>query len=94
MSKAPRLLFALVVALISAAVGVLVIGAGSSGDVERRTQEFHHLVGGLGFGPVVDLTQCEFSFDPRLCPACSNDCGPIAGGMFFCPQHACSIFEY
>src|SRR5882724_4671365 len=94
MSKAPSVLFAAVLALAVAAGVALLFDAQPSPQQDTRAQEFHHLVGGLGFGPAVDLDRCEFGFDPRLCPACSNDLGPIPGGLFFCPLHACSTFDY
>ncbi len=59
-----------------------------------RAEEFQRLVGGLGGGPAVDLSRCAFSFDPRLCSSCPDDWGPIPGGVYFCPQHACSILFY
>jgi hypothetical protein len=94
MSKAPTLLFALLLALTTAAGVVLALGARPDADQEKRAQEFHRLVGGLGFGPAVDLERCAFSFDSRLCPACPNDVGPIPGGMFFCPYHAGAVLDY
>ena len=94
MTKAPTLLYALILALAAAAGAALALGARRPASEEDRAREFHRLVGGLGIGPALDLEQCESSFDPRLCPACPNDCGPIPGGMFFCPQHACSILDY
>jgi hypothetical protein len=94
MSKAPTLLWALLLILATAAGTALALGTRPSAEEDQRLQEFYRLVGGLGFGPALDLAPCEFSFDPRLCPACANDCGPIPGGMFFCPHHACSILDY
>jgi hypothetical protein len=66
---------------------------------ERRlsrppAEEFQCLVGGLGLGPAVDLSRCGFSFDPRLCPDCPLNHEPVPGGIYFCPQHACSILYY
>jgi hypothetical protein len=89
-------------AVQSAALTTLVIAAGavlvsdylSAGRREETTKEFQHLVGGLGFGPAVDLSRCAFSFDPRLCTSCQENLGPIPGGVFFCPHHACSILYY
>jgi hypothetical protein len=94
MSKAPALLFALLLALGTAAGAALALGAQRPPAVERRAEQFQRLVGGLGFGPALDLARCDSSYDPRLAPACQADTGPIAGGMFFCPHHACSIFDY
>jgi hypothetical protein len=90
MNRTPDLLGALVLALAVAAGAALVFGAREAG----RAEEFHRLVGGLGFGPALDLARCEFSFDPRLCPACPHDCGPVPGGKFFCPYHAGAILDY
>jgi hypothetical protein len=94
MSKAPALLFALIVALAVAAGTVLTLGGRPDAAEEARGREFQRLVGGLGFGPALDLERCAFSFDPRLCPACPNDCGPIPCGMCFCPYHACSLRDF
>src|SRR5262245_33452971 len=94
MSKGPALLLGLVLALAAAAVAALALAGRPSAGRQERAREFHRLVGGLGFGPTLDPGSCEFGFDPRLCPACPNDCGPIPGGMFFCPHHACSTLEY
>lgn len=55
---------------------------------------FQRLVGGLGMGPALDLSQCPYCFDPRISTICRHDMQPIPGGSHFCPQHACSIFYY
>ena len=94
MRSGRALLFALLVALTIAAGAVLVFGARPSSGERERAQEFQRLVGGLGFGPARDLSRCEFSFDPRLGPACTEDTGSIPGGRAFCPYHACTIFDY
>jgi hypothetical protein len=77
-----------------AACALLIVNAGSESARDATREEFQHLVGGLGFGPAVDLSSCSFSFDPRLCPDCQQDHGPILGGVYFCPHHACSILFY
>jgi hypothetical protein len=94
MSRAPALVFTLLVGLAIAAGTLLALDARPSAREEERAREFHRLVGGLGFGPTIDAGRCEFGFDPRLCPACSDDCGPIPGGLFFCPHHASSLLDY
>jgi hypothetical protein len=74
--------------------GVIVgVESREQGDPERA-MEFQLLVGGLGFGPAVDLANCPNSFDPRVCHCCPRGLGPIPGGGDFCPEHACSIFYY
>jgi hypothetical protein len=94
MNKAGTVFPALVLGLATAAGAALALDDWLPSRREERAEEFHRLVGGLGFGPALDLAGCEFGFDPRLCPACSGDCGPIAGGRFFCPHHASSTFDY
>jgi hypothetical protein len=89
---APRLLLALILALAAGAAAVLV--ADSAAGREERAADFQRLVGGLGFGPAAELSRCAFSFDPRLCPGCPQDLGPIPAGAAFCPYHGCSILYY
>ncbi len=59
-----------------------------------RAEQFQRLVGGLGFGPALDLSGCAFGFDARLDGRCAEDGGPVPGGSCFCPRHAGSLFEY
>jgi hypothetical protein len=92
--KAPALLLSLVAALTAAAGLVLGLDGWPRARQEARSREFQQLVGGLGFGPAADLSRCPFSFDPRLCPHCPQDHGPIPGGVYFCPHHACSVFPF
>lgn|SRR5262245_30540473 len=87
-------LLAVILAVTCAAVLIMALAGQSGARHPEHARSFHRLVGGLGFGPAVDLSRCEFSFDPRLCPACSRDDGPIPGGMFFCPYHASAVFDY
>ncbi len=94
MSRGPALLGAALLALVAAAGVALTVAARPPAGQVERAAEFQRLVGGLGFGPAVDLERCAFGFDPRLCPACPNDGGPIPGGMFFCPYHAAAVLDY
>jgi hypothetical protein len=87
-----RFLLATLIVLLAGAAGLLV--AMDTLKQDRRSEEFQHLVGGLGMGPAVDLSRCGFSFDPRLCPDCPLNHSPVPGGVYFCPQHACSILYY
>ena len=93
MSRAPTVFLIVLLALAAAAGAVLASGARPPAGKVRRAEEFQRLVGGLGFGPAQDLSRCAFSFDPRLCPACPNDCDPVPGGIFLCPYHASSILD-
>jgi hypothetical protein len=92
--KTPRALMFSILALTIAAGAILAVQSGNLASNASRKKEFQELVGGLGFGPALDLARCEFSFDPRLCSACPSDCGPIPGGMCWCPYHALSIDDY
>jgi hypothetical protein len=83
-------------------VVLLAIGAGGVLAAEEMSHdargamgdEFQQLVGGLGFGPTVDVSQCPFGFDPRLEADCRANHGPIPGGVHFCPLHAGSVWSY
>jgi hypothetical protein len=89
-----RGLLVLLLVLTGVAIGVLVTDARAQRRRAARSEQFQHLVGGLGFGPTLDLSGCAFGFDPRLDDSCSEDCGPIPGGAYFCPRHAESVFSY
>ena len=89
-----RVLFVLLLVLAVSATAVLIVEGRSQRRREARSEQFQHLVGGLGFGPALDLSGCAFGLDPRLDDSCSDDCGPIPGGATFCPRHAESVFYY
>jgi hypothetical protein len=94
MRSRDSVLFVALLLLFGATVAVL---AGEDRAQHRRmahSESFQHLVGGLGFGPAVDLSNCAFAFDPRLEPGCRQDGGPIPGGACFCPRHAGSVLSY
>jgi hypothetical protein len=81
--------------LLAAAAGALYLfEARAQRRREGQSEAFQRLVGGLGFGPAVDLDGCPFGFDPRLDGSCSQQRGPIPGGACFCPRHAGSLFPY
>ncbi len=94
MRRAPAVFLALLLTLTAAAGAVLAFGARPPAGVQRRAAEFQRLTGGLGFGPALDLAKSEFSFDPRLSPACSYDVGPVPGAVFLCPYHASAVVDY
>jgi hypothetical protein len=85
---------ALIAGLTGAACLLVATDGLASGDRRQRPEELQRLIGGLGVGPAVDLSRCPFSFDPRLCPDCPLNHGPVPGGACFCPQHACSILYH
>ena len=84
----------LIVALVGAACVLIAVDNLTTGSSTEQRREFQQLVGGLGGGPSADLSHCTFSFDPRLCPNCSMNSGPIPGGIYFCRHHACCILYY
>ena len=90
----PILILAAIVGLASVAMVLVVVDAGAKPAQAERSAEFQRLVGGLGFGPALDLSSCPNSFDPRLDDGCEADLEPLPGGARFCPQHAGSIFYY
>ena len=92
--KGPAVLLVLVLTLTGAAGLVLCHESLDEPRRESRARSFQQLVGGLGFGPALDLSDCAFAFDPRLGRECSHQHGPIPGGVYFCPQHACSVLDY
>ena len=81
---------------VVALLACVVMAAEILGENRNRAKasDFQELVGGLGCGPAVDLSQCEMTFDPRLCQDCSLRHEPVPGAVYFCPQHACSLLFY
>lgn len=86
--------FFLLLLLLAAAVAAVLATEESRQRRPSGSEAFQQLVGGLGFGPSLDLSDCVFGFDPRLDGACSWQRGPIPAGACFCPRHAGSIFFY
>jgi hypothetical protein len=68
-SRGAGLLAALLLLSVAACALFLAEGYGRQRRA-HRSEEFQRLVGGLGFGPAVDLAGCPFGFDPRLDGAC------------------------
>jgi hypothetical protein len=91
-SRNRALLLALL--LLSTAAGAVLIAEAPHRQRQERSAEFQRLVGGLGFGPALDLSGCAFGLDPRLDDSCSEQYGPIPGGRCFCPRHAGTVFSY
>jgi hypothetical protein len=84
-----------VLLLLTASAGAVLLAEDRAGRRRAAHAEpFQRLVGGLGFGPALDLSGCAFGLDPRLDGSCSEDCGPVPGGSCFCPRHAGSLFYY
>src|SRR5947207_15571524 len=85
----------LVLLLLSCAAGAVLVGEDlAQRRRPARAEQFQRLVGGVGFGPALDLSGCAFGLDPRLDGTCAEDFGPVPGGACFCPRHAGSVFFY
>jgi hypothetical protein len=87
-------LFFLLLLLTGAAGTVLVVEDRRGHEPNARAESFQCLVGGLGFGPALDLSDCASNFDPRLEGSCSMDYGPIVGGACFSSRRVGSVFFY
>jgi hypothetical protein len=94
MSRGPLILAGSLLAVALAAAAVLVADGPRQQRQAEQARQFQRLVRGLGFGPALDLADCVAAFDPRLSPDCSQQDGPLPDGVYFCPQHACSIFYF
>jgi hypothetical protein len=88
------MLFFALLLLVGAAGAVLLLEDQRWARRQEQSESFQHLVGGLGFGPAVDLSGCAFCFDPRLDGTCSQECGPVPGGSCYCPRHGLSLLTY
>ena len=84
------ILFVVLLVLVGATVAVPI----AENRRPYHGEQFQHLVGGLGFGSALDLSEDAFAFDPRLDGLCEWEYGPIPGGSCFCPRHTLSIFFY
>jgi hypothetical protein len=87
-------LFLLLLLLTGAAGAVLVVEERKGRDTLAHAESFQRLVGGLGFGPALDLSNGASAFDPRLEDSCSMDYGPVAGGACFSSRQVGSVFFY
>lgn len=93
-SRGPSILLAGLATLTVAAGVLLVRDARQAREPAEGAEQFQQLVGGLGLGPSVDLAHCGLCFDPRVCPDCAQNQGPVPCGGAFCPYHRFSVFAY
>lgn len=85
-----------------AVIAILVIAAGTAVGFFRQPSsvratdaaDFQQLVGGLGFGPTVELSTCAVQFDPRLETTCNAHTGPIPVGGLLCPECGRFLFSF
>jgi hypothetical protein len=82
-----RRLFVVLLFLVGASAAILVLSPGPSPRRQSANAAFQKQVGGLGFGPVLTLSECPFGFDPRLDGGCGQAAGLVPGGTCFCPRH-------
>lgn len=82
------MLLVVVSALALGAVAVTTLGSRRSERSATASREFQRLVGGLGLGPVLDLSRCTPAFDPRVGATCPERVGPIPAGDAFSSSHA------
>jgi hypothetical protein len=90
--NAEKTLLGWIVLVTIAAAAVLALDVALHRAQRQPAHEFQQMLLGLGLGPALDLSHCPFSFDPRVGHGCEQDVGAIAGGLYFCSQHAGSIF--
>jgi hypothetical protein len=85
-----------VVLLLLAGTAGVILAAENQVAQRRQAHDeaFQRLVGGLGFGPALDLSDCDFCFDPRLDDSHAAEDGPIPGGACFHPRQAASLSFY
>jgi hypothetical protein len=57
-------------------------------------EDFQRLLGGVGFGPNLDLSESAGNFDPRLNGDFAGPGALIPGGGYFSDQRGLSIFSY
>lgn len=88
-----RLFVGLVLSTVCA-VGAVLFDGPPRDDIAERRHQFQQLLGGLGFGATVSLSECCFCFDPRLRPVCSQMEGPLPAATVVCRQHMGRVTEY
>ena len=93
-ANAESWLFGVIATLFLAAIAALVVDPKLHAAQQQQSRQFQELVHGLGLGPALDLSICEFAFDPRMNRSCPWDGGRTPGGVHFCPHHSGSILWY
>jgi hypothetical protein len=93
--RASAILFASTVVLALAAGSLLAVAGRDDSARQRdlRGADFQRLVGGLGFGADLDLSQCSACFDPRLSRTCDY-IGPLPEGAAYCQRHSARMFDF
>jgi len=93
MTRKPTALLITVMLLVLTAGSIVLVGDRNEATM-AEAEEFQQLVGGLGFGPALEIDRAPEAFDPRLAARCADNLGPLPGTSVLCPYQACSIFAY
>ena len=89
---APRLILLALIIMTLLSATVLLCDATAAQHHERMSKEFQTLVGGLGYGPALGLSQRAYRFDPRLCGDSMDTDGPLPRSVAFGARDPFSIF--
>jgi hypothetical protein len=90
----PRVVLVVLVLLVSAAAACVVDGDRPDARRADLAEPFHHALGGLGFGPALDLTEGCFGFDPRLSDSSLGSDEPIPAVAAALPGRTGLLFSY
>lgn len=90
--KASALLLSTILALTFVATALVVVDNWFVSGRRAESDEFQRLMGGLGTGPALTMSPCEFSFDTRIASTRPASYHPLICGEYFCPQQTISIF--
>jgi hypothetical protein len=93
-SSAPNLVLAAIAALSLFAITVWIHDAVAAQRHEKMSEDFQSLVGGLGFGPALDLSNGTHSFDPRLDGEGADVDENLPGATRSGADNPLSIFRY
>jgi hypothetical protein len=91
--RTPTFILAAIGGLAAASSAVLTAEGLGYNDSRILSRDFQMLLGGLGFGPRVNLAGCATCFDPRAEDRCWGS-GPLETGFTYCPEHSLSVFAY
>jgi len=80
--------------IVIAAIACLIESNVPHRQRERLARDFQSLLGGLGFGPALDLSESTYGFDPRLNEVCVHDGTPTPGAGCMPPGHVGFVFSY
>jgi hypothetical protein len=88
-----NLLLIAIAALVVLAVTIWIHDAVTAKQSEEMSEDFQSLVGGLGFGPALDLSNGSYTYDPRLGDRAELD-EPLPGAAQNGSGNPFSIFSY